>query len=127
MYTAWIRPSRGQLCIDLTPPESRAAGFALHTSDTGPSGTLLDPPDTLEMISSIPNRDYHAICDFHLSRYRWVSVSTDVLVHMGSIRHFSGVEYDSSFEIAVVSDDGDFDGGWRTEDPDIEDCWLPCV
>ncbi|KAJ7722580.1 hypothetical protein B0H14DRAFT_2642101 [Mycena olivaceomarginata] len=118
-YTVWIRLSMGQLCIDLTPPESWDAGLAFLASGAGPSGTLLDPLDTTEIISSIPNRNYHDICGFSLCLTHWFSVSSEISVQLGSIRHFPTAEYENSFEIAVVSDHAIFDGGWQTEDPDI--------
>ncbi|KAJ7206878.1 hypothetical protein GGX14DRAFT_396812 [Mycena pura] len=125
MYTVWIRPSTGQICIDLAPPEHQAAALEFLKSDAGPSGTLLDPPEPTEIIYSIPNREYHSICALHLSWFVRFSISTDASVQIGSIRHLSGTEYEPSLEIAIVPKHLLDEEGWSTEDPDIEARWLP--
>lgn len=79
------------------------------------------------MINSIALQDYHDICCFHLSRWHNLSISTNVPVKLQSIRHFSGLEYEKSFEIAFAPDCGVDDGGWSTEDPIIERLWNPYV
>jgi hypothetical protein len=116
----WIRSSIGHLCIELTPPETN--DIVLGNVDGGPlpSGiSLFTPPSESETITSMLLRDYHRICDWHLGLWHSWSVSPDVSVKLGSIRHSLGREYESSFEVAS-SDCRIFDEGWSTMDPIVE-------
>jgi hypothetical protein len=121
----WIRSSIGHLCIDLTPPET--IGFNFRDVDNGPppSGTsLVIPPSESEMIMSMSLRHYHEICDWYLHRRYYWSVSPNVSVNLGSIRHSSGLEYESSLEVAsygcIIAD-----SGWATMDPIVDNYLHP--
>ncbi|KAJ6534288.1 hypothetical protein B0H19DRAFT_1323887 [Mycena capillaripes] len=104
-YMVWIRSSTGHLCIELTPPESVAASLIRVGGHFRPSGTsLLDPPEASETINSMSLQHYHSICYWHLNRSYHLLISTNISVNLGTIRHFSGPEYESSFEIAFTTD-----------------------
>ncbi|KAJ7252279.1 hypothetical protein C8J57DRAFT_1665162 [Mycena rebaudengoi] len=107
-YMVWIRSSTGHLCIELTPPESVAASLIRVGGHFRPSGTsLLDPPEASETINAMSLQHYHSI------------------LNLGTIRHFSGLDYENSIEIAFATDCGVYDAGWLTRDPSIEDFWNP--
>ncbi|KAF7334933.1 hypothetical protein MVEN_02243000 [Mycena venus] len=125
-YIVWIRSSTGHLCIELTPPESVAASLIRVGGHFRPSGTsLLDPPEASETINAMSLQHYHSICYWHLNRPYHLLISTNIPVNLGTIRHFSGPEYEGSFEIAFASDCGVYDAGWLKRDPSIEDFWNP--
>jgi hypothetical protein len=116
----WIRSSTGHLCIDLTPPETGAINFYDVDGALPPSGTsLFTPPSESETITLISLRDYHEICDWHLFRGHHWSVSPNVSVKLGSIRHSSGPEYESSLEVASYDCIID-NSGWATMDPIVD-------
>ncbi|KAJ7895566.1 hypothetical protein B0H14DRAFT_2680856, partial [Mycena olivaceomarginata] len=116
-YTAWIRISTGVLSIELTPPESWTTALDYYHSDFQPSSTsLLTLPPMSEIISSLSLKDYHYICDRHLSRDRNFTAPTKYANQTGSICHASGSEFNKSFEV--------IDDGWLTEDPVIQDHWF---
>jgi hypothetical protein len=124
----WIKPSTGRLCVELEPPKSEPAwltdfGIGFQQSCT----SLLDPPGDSEIITSISLQDYHSICYFHLNQWHRFSISTNVPVKLGSIRQFSGLEYENSLEITFVPNLGVYDQGWSTKNPIIKDNWNPYV
>jgi hypothetical protein len=124
----WIRSSTGHLCIKLTPPESVAASLIRVGGHFRPSGTsLLDPPEASETINAMSLQHYHSICYWHLNRPYHLLISMNISVNLGTIRHFSGLDYESSFEISFATDCGVYDAGWLTRDPSIEDFWNPYV
>jgi hypothetical protein len=68
---------------------------------------------------SMSLHEYHEICDYHLGYWHTFSVSTNLPVKLGSILHSSGLEYESSLEVAS-SDCRIVDGGWATMDLIVE-------
>ncbi|KAJ7610577.1 hypothetical protein DFH06DRAFT_1485565 [Mycena polygramma] len=120
-YTVWIRSSTGRPCLELTPPRAYCASFRLGTDFGLPSNSLLEPPADSEIIASMALKEYHAICYMHVGRWSHVSISTNIPVRLGSIRHFPTSEYENSFEIASVSGYSAYDGGWATRDPVTKD------
>jgi hypothetical protein len=123
----WIRLSTGSLCIDLTPPEENRLALIYLAEDRRPAGTsLCKPPEEWEIITSTSLHDYHEICYWHLRRWKHWSVSSNVSVKLGSIRHWSGPEYESSLEVAS-SDCRIIDRGWATMDPIVDNYWHPYV
>ncbi|KAJ7835180.1 hypothetical protein B0H14DRAFT_2590446 [Mycena olivaceomarginata] len=69
-------------------------------------------------------QNYHKICCWHLFCWRNWSISTNTSVKLGSIRHFSGPEYENSLEVAYW-DCRILDHSWSMKDPIIEDYWHP--
>jgi hypothetical protein len=116
----WIRSSTGHLCIDLTPPKTNDLALGAVNGGPLPSGTsLFTPPSESEMIMSMSLEDYQKICDWHLSRRNYWSVSPNVSVKLGSICYSSGPEYENSSEVASANC-GIYDLGWATMDPIVE-------
>ncbi|KAJ7744825.1 hypothetical protein B0H14DRAFT_3167481 [Mycena olivaceomarginata] len=123
-YTPWIRPSTGVLSIELTPPASWAAALVnLHSSFPTPTRSLLSPPPTSEIISSISLVDYHRLCNWCLYWERTLTNATNIPVQLGSICHASGSEFERSFEVAFSPNFKVIDGGWSRADPNIQDNW----
>jgi hypothetical protein len=69
-------------------------------------------------------KDYHEICGWYLCRQHYWSVATNVSVKLGSIRHSSGPEYESSLEVGLA-DYSIFDEGWSTEDLIVQNYLHP--
>ncbi|KAJ6549770.1 hypothetical protein B0H19DRAFT_1264681 [Mycena capillaripes] len=123
-YTSWIRPSKGVLSIELTPPEAWITALVIPRGDVRPFPTsLLTLPPTSEIIASIPLIHYHNICYWHLYRVRSFTIPPNMPIKLGSVRHFSGGTYESSIEVAFSPDFRMIDDGWLTEDPNIQDYW----
>ncbi|KAJ6545257.1 hypothetical protein B0H19DRAFT_1075599 [Mycena capillaripes] len=123
-YMVWIRPSTTQLCIELMAPAHDYLGLASIESGIRPSDIYFpQAPDDSHIIASISLQAYHSICDFHLAWWHQFPISTNVSVQLGSIRHFTGLEYESSFEIAFAPECVVDDRGWSTEDAIIENYW----
>ncbi|KAJ7806613.1 hypothetical protein B0H14DRAFT_2875416, partial [Mycena olivaceomarginata] len=125
-YVVWIRPSTGQLCLDLMSPELKYLPLTpVQLGCRAPGTSLLKLPEDSHIIVSISLQDYHSICYWHLYQSHRSLVSTNVPVKLGSIRHWSGLAYDNSFEIAFIPDCGVCDVGWSTRDPIIKKLWNP--
>ncbi|KAF8214505.1 hypothetical protein K438DRAFT_1801553 [Mycena galopus ATCC 62051] len=123
-YTAWIRLSTGTLSIELTPPEFFPTALVISGNDFPPSSTsLLTSLPTFEIISSISLVNYHRLCNWHLGRCGQLIVPTNMPIQLGSIRHISSAEYESSLEIALLANLKVIDSGWLTEDPNTQDHW----
>jgi hypothetical protein len=129
VYTPWIRPSTGRLCIELTAPESylpESDLVGLLSASSRPSRTsLFEPPDNLDSITSLSLQDYGDICYLQLCRWHELSISTHVPVNVGSIRCVTGPEYENSREIASIPQSGLCDYGWESSSPMIEGAWFP--
>jgi hypothetical protein len=125
MYTSWIRPSTGHLCIELVSPEfylPESDLIGLSLSNLRPSRTsLLEPPEASETMALLSLQEYHNICFVHLSRLQIFLIPAYVTVNLGSIRRFTEPEYASSSEIASIPNCGFLDFGWET----IEGAWDP--
>ncbi|KAJ7436878.1 hypothetical protein B0H11DRAFT_635978 [Mycena galericulata] len=115
MYTVWIRPSTGRLCLDLMPPVSRYRYPAMFNTDYKTVFTsVLQPPGEAEIIASMSLSDYHDICDLMFSQWHNFFMSTDMTVRLCSVRRFAGSEYKDSLEIAFLPDCATDDDGWTT-------------
>jgi hypothetical protein len=55
------------------------------------------------------------------------TLSTKIPLQLGSIRHFPGTKYKTSFEVAFLQNVRVIDDGWLTEDPNIQDYWYAWV
>jgi hypothetical protein len=73
-------------------------------------------------MTSISLQDYHNICHWHLHRWHSWSVSINVSVKLGAVCLVSGLEYESSLEVAS-SDCRIIDHGWATMDLIVENYW----
>ncbi|KAJ6453326.1 hypothetical protein C8R45DRAFT_945166 [Mycena sanguinolenta] len=126
MCTLWIRSSTGKLCIDLTPPEFDPIPLVKVTEGFKISGTsLFNLYEERQMITSMPLHRYYDICYFHLYQWHCFTISTNVPVALGTIRRFSGQQYEHSVEIASMSECNFRDVGWSTRSPIIQDYWNP--
>ncbi|KAJ7676713.1 hypothetical protein DFH06DRAFT_1168875 [Mycena polygramma] len=125
-YTVWIRVSTGRPCIELAPPEGNSArllGFHIPFQLVGKS--LLEPPvDFAARIGSLSLEDYHNICYSCQNRWQHFSISKNIFVKLGSIRHFPSPEYQGSLEIAFVPGSRVYDCGWSTRDPIVLHAWT---
>ncbi|KAF8214547.1 hypothetical protein K438DRAFT_1749652 [Mycena galopus ATCC 62051] len=127
-YTPWIRLSTGNLTIELAPPEAFHTALVIHSNRFPTSSTsLLTPLPTFEIIDSISLVDYHYLCSWHLGPLCLLTVQTNMVIQLGSIRHTAGAEYESSLEIALSANLKVVDSGWLTGDPNIQDCWNLCI
>ncbi|KAF7328295.1 hypothetical protein MSAN_02486500 [Mycena sanguinolenta] len=126
MCTLWIRSSTGNLCIDLTPPEVDPIPLVKVTEGFKVSGTsVFELYEQAQKITSMPLHRYHDICYFHLYQWHGFTISTNVPVALGTIRRFSGQQYEHSVEIASMSECRFRDMGWSTRSPIIHDYWNP--
>jgi hypothetical protein len=108
-YNVWVRPSTGRLCVELTPLE--CGSLALLLGQRGfprPKAFVCKLPEDWDTITS-------------MFRWRPFSISTNVAVKLGSIRHRVGQKYENSAEIAFTPDCGIRDSGWS------EYNWNPYV
>lgn len=124
----WIRPSTTQLCIELMAPvhdylELSPIECGIGSSDV----SLFQLPEESELIPSISLQAYHNACYFHLAQLHYFPISTNVSVKLGSIRHFTGAEYENSFEFAFTSEFVVDDRSWSTEDHMIDRKWNQYV
>ncbi|KAJ6532573.1 hypothetical protein B0H19DRAFT_1241902 [Mycena capillaripes] len=123
-YMVWIRPSTTQLCVELMAPAHNYLALAPIESGIRPSDASFSPvPEDSYIMASLLLQAYQYICYFHLAQLHTFSISTNDSVQLGSIRHFTGLEYKNSLEIAFASDVMVDDGGWSTEDVIIENYW----
>ncbi|KAJ7624673.1 hypothetical protein FB45DRAFT_85908 [Roridomyces roridus] len=126
-YTVWIRLSKGVLHMELEPPESRAAGLELltsdHASDYGSCSisSFLTPPPTSVIIESLSLDFYHGICNWHLGWYTWFTVPTNLPIQLGSIYHVPTGQLDMAFQIAVLPEVRPISSAWCYEDPYVKD------
>ncbi|KAJ6543016.1 hypothetical protein B0H19DRAFT_1268193 [Mycena capillaripes] len=127
-YIVWIRPSTGQICIELMPPELDYLQLSPVESRVRPFDTsLFKVPENSQIIASISLQTYYHICYLLLAQAHVLPISTNVSVKLGSIRHFPSPEYEHSFEIAIAPSHVVNDRGWSTEDLNIDDQWNPWV
>ncbi|KAJ7854212.1 hypothetical protein B0H14DRAFT_2756948 [Mycena olivaceomarginata] len=123
-YMVWIQPSTTQLCIELMAPVHDYLELSPIESGIGPSDvSLFELPEESELIPSISLQAYHNACCFHLAQLHYFPISTNVSVKLGSIRHFTGAEYENSFEFAFTSECVVDDRSWSTEDHMIDRMW----
>ncbi|KAJ7624667.1 hypothetical protein FB45DRAFT_1060908 [Roridomyces roridus] len=126
-YTVWIRLSKGVLHMELEPPESRAAGLELltsdHASDYGSCSisSLLTPPQTSVIIDSLSLDFYHGICHWYLGWEEWFTVPTNLPIQLGSISHVPIGQLDVAFQIAVLPEVRPISSTWGYEDPYVRD------
>ncbi|KAF8214565.1 hypothetical protein K438DRAFT_2137811 [Mycena galopus ATCC 62051] len=127
-YTPWIQLSTGSLTIELALPEALHTTSIIREIASPPSITsLLNPPPTFEIISLISLVDYHCLCHWHLGQLGQLTAPTNMPIQLGSIRHISGAEYESSLEIAFSANLKLIDRGWITSDEGtsiLENGWI---
>ncbi|KAJ7649639.1 hypothetical protein FB45DRAFT_1049863 [Roridomyces roridus] len=131
-YTVWIRPSKGALHIELTPPESRANVFdpveKLHAL-LPPSSSLLNPPHPSELMRSISLESYHGICSWDLAYDDWFTPPTGMQTQLGSIVHVpnladGGGKLHEGFQVAAIPGFDDITSFWCTEDTHVDGAWT---
>ncbi|KAF7337088.1 hypothetical protein MVEN_02146000 [Mycena venus] len=107
--TFWIRRSTGRLCVDLQP-----GGFMFFwqsmTNVNGPEIFYSDgikslniPAEEVMIIDSLTLQQYHTVCSWELSRFRWISISSLIPVNLGAvISCSSGRRLEDLVEIASL-------------------------
>ncbi|KAJ6566326.1 hypothetical protein B0H19DRAFT_709108 [Mycena capillaripes] len=84
--TFWIRRSTGHLCADLTKPNTVTYFYETGIQAKTQRVSSWNAPNGEAMIiENLTLRNYHAICAFHLDRYRSTIISTPVQVNLGKV------------------------------------------
>ncbi|KAF7353105.1 hypothetical protein MSAN_01497800 [Mycena sanguinolenta] len=88
--SVWIRPSTGELCLDLAQggPETESNLPQLSDSDTRIvplENVTLDAPDSEDiLISSFSDDQYHELCSWYpIARRHWFQISTEHAIGPG--------------------------------------------
>ncbi|KAJ7642180.1 hypothetical protein FB45DRAFT_1022883 [Roridomyces roridus] len=134
-YTVWIRPSKGVLHIELTPPESQATVFTSSDQQCTPllipSSSLLNPPHPSRLMSSISLESYQDIWYSNLCDYRWLTAPTGMQIQLGSIFYVpnlaEGGKLDEAHQVAGIQAVDAAASFWCTEDAHVYDVWHPIL
>ncbi|KAF7353296.1 hypothetical protein MSAN_01517600 [Mycena sanguinolenta] len=85
----WIRPSTGELCLDLVQGGQTSFKLPWWEADVPRlENVSLDAPDSEDMIiSSLSEDQYHKLCfRVPIAQFRWFQVSTELPVGLGVFR-----------------------------------------
>ncbi|KAJ7147417.1 hypothetical protein C8R43DRAFT_1010652 [Mycena crocata] len=106
--TLWIRRSNRRLCVDLerdTDTRSHYLDWPNYPVST-PGLILLDQPNPEAMAtSSLSFDEYHSICDWHLSQWLDVPISSQTVVKLRSVISWSAsTRLGKPVEVAFLSE-----------------------
>ncbi|KAK7035601.1 hypothetical protein R3P38DRAFT_601760 [Favolaschia claudopus] len=87
-YTLFLRPSTGQLCIDLEGHDS--SPFVVIEAENISPMSLLSTIDTQTILDALTIEQYHMICNLYCWNHTYTQFSLTATAHLGAVYHTTG-------------------------------------